>query len=128
MEAKRLSVFEAVLLNLDGYLTEGTTSNIFFMKGKRIYTPALPCGLLEGVTRGLVIKLARRAGFQVKEGRYALKDLRAADEIFLTSTTLEIAPVVKVINGVGCKPAVAWTKTGPGPVARRLHGIFRRLL
>jgi len=96
MEAKRMGVFEAVLLNLDSHLTEGTTSNIFFVKGRTIQTPALSCGLLEGVTRGLVIKLARNAGFSVREGRYALKDLRTADEIFLTSTTLEIMPVVLV--------------------------------
>lgn len=128
MEAKRMGVFEAVLLNLSGQLTEGTTSNIFFVKDQTIYTPALSCGLLEGVTRGLVIKLARRAGFGVKEGRFGLKDLRSADEIFLTSTTLEIVPVVKVLLRKNDRPAAVWRKSVPGPVARQLHRFYRAAL
>jgi branched-chain amino acid aminotransferase len=122
MEAKKMGVFEAVLLNLDGHLTEGTTTNIFFVQHGRIYTPALSCGLLEGVTRGAVIQLARRAGYRIQEGRYTLADLRRADEVFLTSTTLEIVPVTKV-----CAPSVIW-RGRPGPMARRLYALFRRLV
>jgi branched-chain amino acid aminotransferase len=122
MEAKKMGVFEAVLLNLDGYLTEGTTTNIFFVRGGRIYTPALSSGLLEGVTRGALIRVARRAKYNVQEGRYTLADLRRADEIFLTSTTLEMVPVVKVVAR-----SVVW-RGRPGPVTRRVYGLFRRLV
>jgi branched-chain amino acid aminotransferase len=122
MEAKRMGVFEAVLLNLDGYLTEGTTSNVFFVQRGELYTPALSCGLLEGVTRAIVLKLARRAGLKTHEGRYTLSDLRQADEIFLTSTTLEVVPVISVMS-----PNRIWSGR-PGPVTRRLHGLFRRLV
>jgi len=126
MEADKAGAFEAVLLNLDGYLTEGTTTNIFLVKGRKIHTPALSCGLLEGVTRAEVIRLARRAGFKVTEGRFTPRDLRRADEIFLTSTTLEIAPVVRVLQ--------QWRKH-PGPVTRSLqmawynprHKSFRKV-
>ncbi len=122
MEAKRMGVFEAVLLNLDGHLTEGTTTNIFFVRRGRIYTPALSCGLLEGVTRGALIRLARRAKYRVQEGHYTLSDLRRADEIFLTSTTLEIVPVTRV-----AAPNTVW-RGRPGPATRRLYGLFRRLV
>jgi branched-chain amino acid aminotransferase len=119
MEAKHLNVFEAVLLNLDGYLTEGTTANIFFVRRGQIFTPALSCGLLEGVTRGVVIQLARRAGYKVHEGRYTPEDLRRADEIFLTSTTLEIVPVISVLGG-----RQVWHGR-PGPITRYLHAKFQ---
>jgi branched-chain amino acid aminotransferase len=121
MEGTRMGVFETVLLNLDGCLTEGTTSNIFFVRGGQLFTPALSCGLLEGVTRGVVIKLARHAKLKVHEGRYTLKDLRRADEIFLTSTTLEVVPVVKVVSG-----STRWS-LGPGPMTRTLHAHFQAL-
>jgi len=113
MEAKRMGVFEAVLLNLDGHLTEGTTTNLFFVKKGRLFTPALSCGLLEGVTRGTVIQLARRAGRRVREGRYTPDDLKKADEVFLTSTTLEVAPVVRVMGTggfCGAAPPALWRR------------------
>jgi branched-chain amino acid aminotransferase len=124
MEATKMGVFEAVLLNLDGYLTEGTTSNIFFVRRGHLYTPALSCGLLEGVTRASVIQLARRAGLKVHEGRYTPADLRRADEIFLTSTTLEIVPVVKVVFR-SSTPSLLCPLAHP--LTRRLHALFRNL-
>jgi branched-chain amino acid aminotransferase len=124
MEAKRMGVFEAVLMNLQGHVTEGTISNIFFVRNGELYTPALSCGLLEGVTRGVLIQLARRNGFRVHEGRYAPRDLLRADECFLSSTTLEVASIVH------CKlagnPRTYRIGSGaPGPVARRLHALFQ---
>ncbi len=123
MEGTRMGVFETVLLNLDDQLTEGTTSNIFFVRRGELFTPALSCGLLEGVTRGIVIKLARQAGYKVHEGRYTLKDLHRADEIFLTSTTLEVVPVIKVITRSSAHPL--FRSLSPGPLTRHLHQLFR---
>jgi branched-chain amino acid aminotransferase len=119
IEGTKMGVFETVLLNLDDQLTEGTTSNIFFVRRGELFTPALSCGLLEGITRGEVIRLARRARLIVHEGRYQLQDLRRADEIFLTSTTLEVVPVVKVVSR-----SFLW-KGRPGPVSRQIHQLFR---
>ena len=127
MEALRMRVFEAVLLNLDGHLTEGTTTNIFFVRRGEIFTPALSCGLLKGVTRGAVIQLARRAGLHVHEGRFTPADLRRADEIFLTSTTLEIVPVVRMIAPF-LRPSLSRSFAPNGPITRRLHALFRRLV
>jgi branched-chain amino acid aminotransferase len=121
MEGKKMGVFETVLLNLEGFLTEGTTSNLFFVKKDRIYTPALSCGLLEGITRASVIKLARQQGSAVREVRGTVQDLRQSDEIFLSSTTLEIMPVVTVREGTR-----HWRVGNgrPGPVASRLQAAF----
>ncbi len=120
IEGTRMGVFETVLLNLEDQLTEGTTSNIFFVRGDEIFTPALSCGLLEGITRGEVIRLAKQARIRVREGHYSLRDLRRADEVFLTSTTLEVVPITKVIS---------WSRSlwkgRPGPITRRIHQLFR---
>lgn len=123
MEGKRLGVFESILLNLDGYLTEGTTTNLFFVRRKTLYTPSLACGLLEGVTRGALIHIARKNGFKVLEGAYQPNDLARADEIFLSSTTLEIMPVQRVVQALSRGPKTIWR--GPvGPVMSRLYQLF----
>jgi branched-chain amino acid aminotransferase len=127
MEGMKMGVFEAVLTNLEGYLTEGTTSNIFFVKKGEIYTPALACGLLAGITREAVLKIAHRNGIRTHEGRYTPKVLRHADEVFLTSTTLEIVPVITV-KIVGDRRAHRIGNGRPGPVTQRLHALFRRTL
>ena len=87
-------------------------------------TPALACGLLEGVTRGVLLRLARRTGIRAHEGRYTLRDLLRAEESFLSSTTLEVMPVVKV-KVAGDRRVYRIGSGRPGPVARRLHAIFR---
>jgi len=122
MESRRMNVFEAVLLNLDGFLTEGTTSNLFFVKGKTVHTPSLTCGLLEGVTRRVVMDASRAAGWTVHEGRYTIKQLEKAEEVFLSSTTMEIMPVVRI-----CVGHRSW-KIGqgrPGAATRELQRAFQ---
>ncbi len=146
IEGEEMGVFESVLLNLNGELTEGTTSNIFFVKRGQIFTPALSCGLLAGITREAVLKkLAPRSRIRAHEGRYTPKDLKQADEIFLTSTTLEIAPVVTVkiatptltptlslIRERVAKPGEGGPRTlwhgKPGPMTRHIHALFRSTL
>ena len=111
---------EAILLNTSGHLAEGTLTNVFFVKANTLKTPALDCGLLSGITRELVIDLARSAGIAVAEGRYRREDLAEADEIFLTSTTREIVPVAS-LDGRAMGPGGA----GRGPVTRQLQAMFR---
>ncbi len=82
IEGTRMGVFETVLLNLDDHLTEGTTSNLFFVRRNRMYTPATSCGLLEGITRQEVLKLSRRAGYKVHEGHYKASDLKKPMKYF----------------------------------------------
>lgn len=92
--------FEAVMLNLDGFVTEGSVSNIFMVKNSILYTSSLKCGLLPGVTRDYVIKLAKKLKIKVFETKLKPRDFYFADECFLTNTSLEIMPVKQIDNHV----------------------------
>ncbi len=85
--------YDSLLLNHSGYITECTTSNIFFIKDGRLHTPSLESGILKGITRQTVIELADRRGIQVEEGLYTVADLLQAEEVFITNTIIEILPV-----------------------------------
>lgn len=121
MEAKAAGAHEALMLNHQGELTEGTTSNLFVVQRGRVRTPAVECGILNGITRGLVLQLASELGIPSEETRLTVDDLLRADECFLTNTTQEVLPVTRV-NG---------TMIGngrPGEITRRLHASFRACL
>lgn len=96
IEAKKRSAYEVIMLNVYGKLTEGTICNVFFYKDGTLCTPSLECGILDGITRGAIIDLALRDGIRVKEGEFTKEDLYSAEEVFITSTTLEVMPVSKV--------------------------------
>ena len=87
---------EAILRDTDGHVTEGATSNLFFVDSGTLKTPSSSLPLLPGVTRSVVLELARQEGFPVETGRYGVSDLRAADEVFATNTTWEVRPVTDV--------------------------------
>ncbi len=120
-EAKERGAFEAILLDGDGNLTEGTASNLFLAVRGRLLTPPVPEGGLPGLTREAVIELARQAGIEVIEERLPADSLAAAAEVFLTNTTWEVLPVV----------AVEGRRVGdgrPGPVATALLARYRDLV
>ncbi|MEK6673617.1 MAG: aminotransferase class IV [Nitrospirota bacterium] len=98
IEAKDAGAYEAIMLNFKGYIAEGTISNIFFVKDNIVCTPSVGCGILDGITRKIILDLAVREGFRVKEGRFKTGDLFSASECFITNTTLEVMPVRKVDN------------------------------
>ena len=95
-EATRLGVFDGIMLNADGHLTECTASNFFFVADGRVCTPAVSCGILDGITRNVVLQMARERGIDVEEGCYRVDRLAQATESFLTNTTLEILPVTQI--------------------------------
>ena len=95
-EAVRAGADDALMLNMDGYLSECTTSNIFFVKHRELYTPAVDCGILKGITRDVVIEIADKLEVCVEEGRYTMEQLRQADECFITNTGIEIMPVSRI--------------------------------
>lgn len=118
MEAKTAGAHEALLLNHRNEVTEGTTSNVFVVREGRLRTPAIDCGILAGLTRGVILKLARDRGIETDEVRLTANDLYDADECFLTSTTQEVLPVTRVDGKM--------IGTGrPGELTRRLHASFR---
>jgi branched-chain amino acid aminotransferase len=96
IEVKKAGAYEAVMLNSRGRLTEGTISNVFFFREGILCTPSVKCGILDGITRGLVIELAKNARINVREGHFTVEDIYAAEEIFITNTTLEVMPVTRL--------------------------------
>lgn len=116
IEANHAGVDEAVLLNGQGRVTEGTADNIFIVKNETLITPPCTEGALEGITRELFLELAAEAGIPVQIAPLAPYDLYTADECFLTGTGAEMIPV-KDIDGRGL------TKC-PGPVFKQLNRLF----
>ena len=111
---------EAVMLNAEGYVSECTGDNLFVVKAGHLFTPPLSAGALYGVTRQVVIDLAKKAGLIVSEPNLTRYDLFNADECFLTGTGAELIPVVKVDGRV--------VGTGkPGAVTKRLVSDYRVL-
>lgn len=120
LEANRQDVPEALMLSTDGYVVECTGDNIFLVRGKKLVTPPVWLGALEGVTRNAILELAGRHGLEVREEPFTLYEVYTADECFLTGTAAEAVPVVSVdARPIG---------TGkPGPVTRRLVDDFKAL-
>lgn len=111
---------EAIMLNKDGHVAEGTGDNIFIVKDLQLYTPPKSAGILVGITRNEVIKLARKKGLAVNEEPLTRYDLYTADECFLTGTAAKIISVIsidgrKVSNGK------------PGPITLSLLEAFIEL-
>jgi len=92
-EAQDKGAQEAIMLNMEGYITEGTVSNIFLYKDKKIFTPALSSGILDGITRKTVIEIAEHRGVEVIERHISPEEIFSAEECFITNTTMEILPV-----------------------------------
>lgn len=93
IHAKKKGAFEAIFVSPEGFLKEGATSNLFFIKNRVVYTPALELGILPGITRKMVIKVIRKMGMKIQEGHYRISDFNQSDEAFLTNSTYGIAPV-----------------------------------
>lgn len=116
--AKAAGFHEAVFIEEDGTVAECTAANIFIVKQGTVATPPKGQRILGGITREEIITLARRHQVPLEERRTTLPELLAADELFLTSTTAEILPVVGVDDH-----RIGGGK--PGPVTRKLYEIFQ---
>jgi branched-chain amino acid aminotransferase len=125
-EAHEAGADDAILLDLAGRVTEGTTSNVFFVQRGVLVTPPLSLGMLEGVTRGIFIGIAREEGFLLREEPHGPEALAAADEVFMTSTLREAMPVTSLVFLESSGEQVRKVAGGkPGPVAKRLRAAFR---
>ncbi|MFV8828713.1 branched-chain-amino-acid transaminase [Alkalihalobacterium sp. APHAB7] len=96
IEASLAGVSEALMLNNEGYVAEGSADNVFIVKGNKILTPPGYVGALEGITRNAIIDIASDLGYDVKEEPFTRHDVYVADEVFLTGTAAEVIAVVKV--------------------------------
>jgi branched-chain amino acid aminotransferase len=117
-EAQARGAEEPVLLNQEGFLAEGASTNLFVAKRGALHTPPLSAGILAGITREVVLELLPSLGIECREEPLHLEDLLRADEAFLTSTTREVVPVRTVDEArVG--------DGRPGPITRRVMQAFR---
>lgn len=92
-EAAAAGADDALLLDVSGAVAEGPTWNVFWRRGHRVRTPSTAAGVLAGVTRGVVMALAERAGYHVEEGIWTRAELDDVDEIFATMTSVGIVPI-----------------------------------
>ncbi|MDZ5713815.1 aminodeoxychorismate lyase [Jeotgalibacillus haloalkalitolerans] len=86
---------EGIFLTEDGVISEGLASNVYWVKDGTLYTPDLSTGMLEGITRKMVLALARAGGIPVKEGRFTPEEAQGADEWFLSNSIQEIVPITR---------------------------------
>ena len=120
LEARAAGAFEVIMLNNKDHICEGAAANIFWVKDKWVFTPDASTGLLEGVTRSTIMRLCEESlNLRVITGEFKLQDLKFADEVFITSTSLEVMPVVKVDNFTVNQGLV-------GPVAHHLRDELHR--
>ncbi|HEY4552667.1 MAG TPA: branched-chain-amino-acid transaminase [Bacillaceae bacterium] len=120
IEANLAGVQEALMLNDQGYVAEGSADNIFLVKNNKLLTPPGHVGALVGVTRNAIMDIAREKGYEVAEAVFTRHDVYTADEVFLTGTAAEVIAVNKVDGRV-----IGDGK--PGPVTQELLESFREL-
>lgn len=115
-EAQRRGADDAVFVDGDGIVLEGTVTNVWWRRGEVLFTPSLELGILAGVTRAAILELAPGAGYRVEEGAYPLLDLASADEAFTSSSVREVLPIVDVDGRA----------LGRGPAADTLQVALRQ--
>lgn len=118
-EAKEKGCDEAILLNTLGFVAEAVTSNLFAVKRGALLTPSIECGILPGVTRGAILKIAKDLNIKVKEKEISRKELLASDEAFLTNSLVEVLPVTRIdkrVIGSG----------SPGEITKMLRSTYQK--
>ena len=118
VEAKHNGGSDAVMVNAHGFVTEGTTNNLFIVKNGVVWTPSMDAGILEGITRAMILNLCRQHKIPVEERLFTIQDVFSCEELFLSSTTREIVPITK-LDG----QAIGNAK--PGPVTVSLRKLLR---
>jgi branched-chain amino acid aminotransferase len=121
IQANLAGVGEAIMLNSQGFVAEGSSDNIFIIKRGVVFTPPCYCGALEGITRAAIIEICQKVGIPIKEEPFTLHDVYVADEVFFTGTAAEVIAVREVdarIIGEG----------KAGPITTRLLKEFRSVV
>jgi len=121
IQSNLAGVGEAIMLNSQGFVAEGSSDNIFIVKRGVVYTPPCYVGALEGITRGAIMDLCERLGYKLKEEPFTLHDVYTADEVFFTGTAAEVIAVREVDGRV--------IGTGQaGPITTHLLQEFRKIV
>jgi branched-chain amino acid aminotransferase len=117
VEAIKAGYDECILLNINGFVTDGTGENVFIIKEGELLTPPLSAGCLDGITRDSVITIAQDLGYRVQEKNLTRTDLYFAEEVFFTGTAAEVCPVREVDDrAVG--------SNGRGPITKEIQSAF----
>ncbi len=119
IESVKAGYEEAILLDDNGYVCEGTGENVFVIKDGVINTPGQADGILDGINRKSCIQIARDLGYEVVERNIARAELALADEVFLTGTAAELTPM-REIDDIEIGP--------PGPITREVQSVFEAAL
>jgi D-alanine transaminase len=114
---------DEVILHRNGTVTECSASNIMIVKDGELLTHPANQLILHGITRNVVLRLARQLGIPYREQAFTLEELRTADEVFLTGTTVEITPIIAIDN-----QPVGQGSPGAGPVTSRLQSAYGQLI
>jgi len=115
-EMASLANEEGIFLTSQGYVSEGITSNVFWVKGDILYTPSVEAGILPGITREWVIRIANRLGYHVKQELFKPKEMREASECFVTNSVQELVPISYIETERYLGEA--------GPVYNRFHQAY----
>ncbi len=110
--------YEAIMLNYRGYVAEGTITNVFFVRDNILCTPGVNVGILDGITRKMILDIAKDLGIGINEGRFRKDELYHAQEVFISNTTMEVMPVAEIDD---MKIA-----DSPGRITRMLHRAYRK--
>lgn len=121
IQANLAGVGEALMLNSQGFVAEGSGDNVFIIKNGVIYTPPSYIGALEGITRAAIMEICEKEGYVLKEEPFTLHDVYVADEVFLTGTAAEVI-AVREVDGrtIGSGKA--------GPITTHLLQEFRKIV
>ena len=119
IETHKAGYAEAILLNEQGMVADGSGENIFVVKDGLLLTPPMSASILEGITRNSIMVIARAKGYEVIERDIARSELYNADEVFVTGTAAEVCPIRSVDDHV-IGP--------PGPITRRLQEVFEAVI
>jgi branched-chain amino acid aminotransferase len=115
-EALKAGYDEGILLNPNGYVTDGSGENVFVVRDGTLLTPPLAAGCLAGITRASIMRIAQDAGIPVREADLPRTELYLADEAFFTGTAAEVVPIREVDDRV---------LGDPGPITRRVQEVFK---
>jgi branched-chain amino acid aminotransferase len=119
IEANNSRVNEAICLDKTGHVCEGVGENIFIVREGKIYTPPISSGALNGITRAVVIRLAKKLGYDITERNITPNEMFTADEVFFTGTAAEVAPIREINKRV--------IRNGkPGPITKRIKQEFEK--
>jgi len=129
MEALDQGLFEVVMLNTDGNVSEGSGDNIFFVKDGEVFTPPPEAGILEGITRRFVMEeLCPRLRLRCTEKLFGIDELMQADEVFLTGSAAEIIAVTAIAERPSKGGHEVEISPSEGPITRQLRDAFRAVV